>query len=215
MRKVTLKFPPEVLALGGYDDFGDYFEFCEKVELLERTEEDTYHLVHAVVSKNLESIDDLVGKFGIKELEVFYKNRREYLLYVRMATTKFVTDLMDLLGFRFYSTVPEIYSRHGFIMNIYIHHENIKKLTKALRDLGVPFEIAAIKAPREFQESVLAALSPMQRTMLQAAEAKGYYSFPRKINIGELAAEVGLSAQGVHRHLRKAENKIIRRALVG
>jgi HTH DNA binding domain len=50
-------------------------------------------------------------------------------------------------------------------------------------------------------------LSPKQRSAMDLAIKKGYYNYPRKTNVEELAKLSGVSFSTFQAHLRKAENR--------
>ena len=52
-------------------------------------------------------------------------------------------------------------------------------------------------------------LSTKQMTSLEIAHKKGYYNYPRKLTIPQLAQSVGKSYSTFQENLRKAENKLI------
>ncbi len=52
-------------------------------------------------------------------------------------------------------------------------------------------------------------LTPKQEAILVEAYLKGYYSYPRRVNLRRLAEELGLSVSTLAELLRKAEAKIV------
>lgn len=66
------------------------------------------------------------------------------------------------------------------------------------------------KAPVDlFVPDALQRLGSVQSRILSEAIAKGYYGYPRKLSLKQLAQQLGLSAATVREHLRKAEGKIL------
>ncbi len=57
-------------------------------------------------------------------------------------------------------------------------------------------------------------LTPRQEQMLIYAFEKGYYSFPRRIGLAELARELGLSVSTLSELIRKAEGKVVKAFMV-
>ena len=57
--------------------------------------------------------------------------------------------------------------------------------------------------------SVMPKLSPMQEKALMLAYQWGYYDYPRKIDLRELAKRAGISLATFQENLRKAENKMM------
>jgi len=54
-------------------------------------------------------------------------------------------------------------------------------------------------------------LSKRQKDALALAIRHGYYSYPRKVELSQLARRSGLAVSTFHAHLRKAENKVMPR----
>jgi len=52
-------------------------------------------------------------------------------------------------------------------------------------------------------------LTKGQKRALEIATQNGYYDFPRKSELKNLAAEAGISLSTFREHLRKAEKKIM------
>ena len=52
-------------------------------------------------------------------------------------------------------------------------------------------------------------LSNKQKEVIQLAVKRGYFDFPRKINLDGLAKELKLTKQTVQQHLRIAEKKLV------
>lgn len=60
-----------------------------------------------------------------------------------------------------------------------------------------------------FVPDALQRLGHVQANVLQAAITSGYYGYPRKLSLKQLAKQAGLSPATVREHLRKAEAKIL------
>ncbi|WP_439026995.1 helix-turn-helix domain-containing protein [Haloarchaeobius sp. DT45] len=86
-------------------------------------------------------------------------------------------------------------------------HERIEEV-RAEMDADVRVEL--ITAPSSgtgiFQTDDL---SERQREVYELARTQGYYSWPREVNAGELAAELDVSKATLLEHLRKAEAKLL------
>lgn len=54
-------------------------------------------------------------------------------------------------------------------------------------------------------------LTPKQMQALMVALTQGYYTWPRKMNLNELAAVSGIKRRTIQENLRRAEAKIFRR----
>ncbi len=60
-----------------------------------------------------------------------------------------------------------------------------------------------------FAQGVLSELTPLQLQALQLACKHGYYSYPRKISLQQLAKLVGIPRTTLQSHLRRAERTIL------
>lgn len=86
--------------------------------------------------------------------------------------------------------------------------DNVISVGKALYNL----ELISLRRARVTNVHVVAAapnLSDRQRNALELAIKRGYYAYPRKTELTELAKISGLAVSTFHAHLRKAENKIM------
>jgi predicted DNA binding protein len=77
-------------------------------------------------------------------------------------------------------------------------------------DLSITLESIQEYSPNE---GPLSELTARQRDILEAADERGYYDFPRRISHEGLADELDISVSTVSEHLRKAESKLIKSLL--
>lgn len=73
-------------------------------------------------------------------------------------------------------------------------------------------EIISIKKEKVTNFSFLSMQPPLthnQSKALEIAIQRGYYEYPRSVDIQKLAKDSGLSFSTYHAHLRKAENKLL------
>jgi len=76
-----------------------------------------------------------------------------------------------------------------------VHFEILKFVQKDMDDLYIT--------------RLLPRLAPQQRKAIQLAYEQGYYTFPRKIGLEELASLAKVSKQTFREHLRRAETKLL------
>lgn len=60
-----------------------------------------------------------------------------------------------------------------------------------------------------FLPHIMPKLSDKQKDVIQLAVRRGYYEFPRKVNLDDLSEELKLTKPTVQQHLRTAEKKIV------
>ena len=69
--------------------------------------------------------------------------------------------------------------------------------------------IKQTKLSEIFLPHIMPKLSDKQKEVIQLAVKKGYFDFPRKINLDGLAKEMKISKQTLQQHLRIAEKKLV------
>ena len=87
-------------------------------------------------------------------------------------------------------------------------------LMQILERLPKEFEIklksiTQTKIDEIFLPHIMPKLSKRQKQAVQFAVKQGYYDFPRKINLDDLAKELKISKQTVQQHIRTAEKKLV------
>ena len=94
--------------------------------------------------------------------------------------------------------------------------ENVRKFVKKLNSMkGVEARLLSLKEEKVdmFLSSAFSNLSKKQANAVKKAVALGYYDFPRKISLEELAKKEGVNESTFREHLRKAEGRIMNAAL--
>ena len=86
----------------------------------------------------------------------------------------------------------------GFIVNLQKEHFDIKIL-----------KIQNEKLNEIYFPQVMPFLTKSQKKAIELATQRGYYNFPRKVELKDLANESGISLSTFREHLRKAEKKIM------
>jgi len=65
------------------------------------------------------------------------------------------------------------------------------------------------KVPEIFIQKSVPRLTQKQRTIFELARINGYYNYPRKISVKDLAKKLNTPRTTFQNHLRKAENRIL------
>lgn len=73
---------------------------------------------------------------------------------------------------------------------------------------GIDVEIESVGDYRPDTGTLFASLTAREREVLAAAVEAGYYEFPREATHDDVAADLGISASAVGKHLRRIESKI-------
>jgi predicted DNA binding protein len=81
---------------------------------------------------------------------------------------------------------------------------SVESLLKILKDRGIAVELTAIKTVRGS-----GSLTDRQERVLSLAFELGYFEFPKKIGLTELAGKLGVSKAALSETLRTGEEKIL------
>lgn len=92
--------------------------------------------------------------------------------------------------------------------------EPLMSLYKRVKNLGPQRATIQLLSLRQgevntFTQPALAQLTSLQRRALELACQHGYYSYPRRVSLEQLAKLVGIPRTTLQSHLRKAERTII------
>ena len=81
---------------------------------------------------------------------------------------------------------------------------SVEKLVGDLRDRGIQVEVAAVKSVKS-----AGMLTGRQEQVVSLAYKLGYFEFPKKVKLSQLAAKLGVSKSTLSEVLRAAEAKIL------
>jgi predicted DNA binding protein len=88
--------------------------------------------------------------------------------------------------------------------------DDLNKLIENLKENGIEVELNKITELEDKQS-----LTARQQQILQIAYEQGYFDFPRKVGVSELAKRLGISKSTLAEILRRGESKIIERYFRG
>ncbi|SFG42935.1 Predicted DNA binding protein, contains HTH domain [Halopelagius inordinatus] len=84
------------------------------------------------------------------------------------------------------------------------------RLEEVREEMDADVRVELITAPEDGSGMFRTdALSERQREVYRLARRRDYYTWPREVSAGELAAEAGVSKATLLEHLRKAESKLL------
>lgn len=209
IKKVTLEFEPEILALAGFEGVAAYIQRTEKLAELRSLQGRILFVMRVWVNDKICDPRELVDKFGVQEVHVLRAAHPEYLIFYRIQPNRFLTELLQQVDYDVYFTVPEYYDGERYVVAFYTHRATLIEILRILRNLGIRFKVRAITAPAFTGEYLFQEFSPKQLEVLVLAAKAGYYRVPRQTSAQRLASELGISVQMFHEHLRKAEQKLI------
>jgi len=101
--------------------------------------------------------------------------------------------------------------------NIYLIKANDDEIEKFFKAMEILSNIKDLKIQKtEYKGcNILSSLTNNQKKILNFATKFGYYDYPRKITSEELAEKIGINKDIILENLRKAEKRIITKALNG
>ncbi len=98
-----------------------------------------------------------------------------------------------------------------FLVTLYlIHKSEMKDLIRSLLDVGV-----SVKVVKVIRLKPNAGLTQKQFEAIRVAYSMGYYDFPRRVGIREVAERLGLSVSTTTELLRRAEKRLVEAYLRG
>lgn len=87
--------------------------------------------------------------------------------------------------------------------------ENPSQIKHLLEELGQIGEVKVFSLKNEAKTKDSCGLTPKQRHAIVSAISMGYYSWPKKANLEELAKKLGVKRRTLQENLRKAEGKVL------
>lgn len=104
----------------------------------------------------------------------------------------------------------------GLVVTTYVpDRETLRALISRLRSVATAVRLVRLLPNddhRELDEMVvfdLTTLTGKQREALDAAVTSGYYDSPKRVSLGELADDLGISKSALSHRLRAAESKLV------
>ncbi len=105
--------------------------------------------------------------------------------------------------------------------SIFVYDDKIKETFENLSKIeGIKYEVLGIEDVREFEErakdivdEISLSLSAKQKKVLIGAYKSGYFEYPRKANLKDLAKMFGIAKSTCLHHIRLSEQKILKRII--
>jgi len=164
--------------------------------------------------KNKEKFfSDLKKDPKIKELEI--NNDFFISVYSETATNARVEALKTVYNQKLTFLKPVVIDSEGWEeWEVFsFNRDDLERIIKEAEKLGkVNFELLFLKEQKIKDlmiYSVVPNLTDKQKAVFELAVSSGYYGYPRKAKLQDLAKEVGLSLSTFQFHLAKAEGKLM------
>jgi len=167
-------------------------------------------------AKNEKELDEFLEFFRnhktIEDMEVVYRERNYAIVHERSAMeSAIITD--SIRKNRCY-IIGTMSVDHGF-ERWTVLAEKPEDLTNLIHDLNKLGELIVEKIGKYEPERGLFNLTEKQLRALKLALSNGYYEWPRRITLDELAAIAGVTRRTFQDHLRKAEAKVFKKLMEG
>ena len=152
----------------------------------------------------------------------FVKNHptmKKYRVFSRTNTTAFAASLFESNGSSYDAVINSNSLYVGPVVqeNAYEKHQVLTKnpnsIKKLLNELEILGEVKVLKIAKPTEEENPFNLTEKQFLALRVARQNGYYSWPRKATLEELAASSGFTRRAFQENLRKAEAKVLPKLL--
>ncbi len=208
MKRVILQFESETyFSLVGVS-LPENIEALKVVHVLRQDDAESSMICEITPRDQNREID--FSQKGIEEAVALGKGSEGVFTYYIRAVPIGVSRkdrlLRDLGGY----FVPQIELENGWVKVTYLGNvPAIKNLLKWAEESQIPYKVSSIQDASFSSDSPLNLLTDMQREVIITAFENGYYDFPKKIGVKELAAKLGIRGPTFVIHRRKAEKRIL------
>jgi len=149
----------------------------------------------------------------VEDYRIMSKKRYSMIMAVTKSLCEFYEYTLSSGRFTFFPYVLKSGRRVFYMVSPENHSSVLSRLSmhgKVLSFEKVSFE-TAIRETSLLGLNIAAgeAITPSQRAILVEAIKRGYYEWPRKISLTELAREFGISKATLSEHLRRGEQKLL------
>jgi hypothetical protein len=152
-----------------------------------------------------------------KDVFVIGKNDLEAYIHGRFPTES--TFYENVFSLEFMPTNITIHKGNEY-WTVLVYEDKLKETLKKLSQLkDVRFEVESIsklksledETPADIIDEISLTLSAKQKRVLVEAYKSGYFEWPRRMNLNELAGRFGIAKSTCLHHIRTAEQKILKR----
>ena len=158
------------------------------------------------------------GRFNI--LEIFHSKGviHTCLVSLNFSQTIFAShnlnkEMLSLIDDIIFD-LPFFGDKSKFTFSLITENKYLDQFLNQLHNYG-EIKLLSVQKPNQSSEYLLDCLTPRQQDAILLAKNLGYYEWPRKINAGQIAQHMNISKSTYIEHLRKAENALIKRILIG
>lgn len=114
------------------------------------------------------------------------------------------------------ASILEAYGNDDWVFRIrFDNHAGLTKFHNYCTDHDIDFELLRVYTLTEDQGAGFTFdLTPEQRKALVLAVEHGYFEVPRRTTLGDVAGELNISQQATSERIRRAADKVLRKALL-
>lgn len=157
--------------------------------------------------------DLLTGGLLIDAQVIEREKNGAYILFIRSGSPS-LSSALNYIGIEGGYLFPPLGIEEGKVKFSFLGSEpQIKEFMEKIDAIGVRYRVVLLADANFSPISPLSQLTEKQREVLITAYRLGYYDIPRKSTSEEVAKKLGLVDSTVVEHLRKAEQRLIRKIL--
>ncbi len=216
MKRLVLELPYEIF----WDRF--FGRNSKKVKVLEglkcfKCDNEGFALICKVrfLDKKMTAVD-LVSSGSITDAEILYREADGSL--VIFVSGRYSNGLPwpdeATMAKIYLDRPPEFSDVNTMRVSIVGEDETLQKLLMSVEKLSKGSKILSLTRLKPKPESAISTLTDKQRKALLTAYGLGYYEVPRRVSSEEIAKLLNIDRSTFTEHLRKAEKRIVRNALV-
>ncbi|MEW6295089.1 MAG: helix-turn-helix domain-containing protein [Candidatus Diapherotrites archaeon] len=147
---------------------------------------------------------------NVNKVEIINRRGLENLALIRVNALSSINDRLLKKG-AIYDKPVEVTEGFEIHSLISTNPKNLKRLLSELEEFG---EVKILKIKKLKTETDSGQLTEKQLTALKHALAHGYYEWPKKATLNDLAEITGIPRRTFHERLRKAESKIFPKMII-
>ncbi len=163
----------------------------------------------------MSEIEKLVKGYDLTSQEHLWSNGN-FVLQLRCSCSTF-PNVWDIMHQHDCFPVHPAYFVDGwsYYRMVSTSEENIRRFIESIKVLGSA-ELTRKRTaygdtvpPSGWMRNFISSMTGMQRKSIEKAYDLGYFSTPRKVNVSEVAHNLGIGRSTCEEHLREAENRIM------
>ena len=148
-------------------------------------------------------VDLLKNHKDVKSIKILQRKENNFIILTDVIQHNSTFETIINSGCIF-SSPPSLKNGYEFFDLIVPDSQSKIKILKEMEEIG---ELKVIKIGKYEEDSF--GLTSKQDMALKTAIANDYYSWPKRVTLGQLAEKLNISRSVYEEHLRKAESKIL------